>query len=159
MRVKVEYSTTKKEVFKRFKQKHPESTLDYTTWASIIYNFNYAFRDYLLETGYKAKFIHGFGEFAITKWQPHKVKTVNGEERINLPVDWKKTKEFGKIIYHMNYNTDGFKFKWKWFRHAARFHTSSLWNFKPSRVTSRLLKHYLSLPDYKDKYLQWRSKQ
>lgn len=154
-RVKVAYASTKKDVFKRFKEKYPELIIDYTTWASIIYNFNYAFRDHILETGLKEKFIHGFGAFAITKWKPYKTVVVNGEEKMNLPIDWKKTKEFGKHIYHLNYNTDGYKFKWKWFNKSARFCVSSLWNFKPSRVTSRLLKHYLSLPDYKDKYLSW----
>ncbi len=158
MRVAVEYSTTKKEVYKRFKQKHPEINIDYTTWASVIYNFNYAFRDNILETGEKCKFIRGFGEFSITKWRPYKTTIVNGEEKMNLPIDWKKTNELGKIIYHLNYHTDGYKFKWKWFNNLARFNMSSLWTFKPSRVTSRLLKHYLSLPDYKDKYLQWKYK-
>jgi len=157
-RVKVEYATTKKEVYKRFKQKHPEITIDYTTWASVIYNFNYAFRDHLLETGFKHKFIHGFGEFAITKWKPNQTVIINGEEKMNLPVDWKKTNEFGRYIYHLNHHTDGYKFKWKWFNKAARFAAYPLWNFKPSRVTSRLLKHYLSLPDYKEKYLQWKIK-
>lgn len=156
MRVAVQYSTTKKEVYKRFKQKYPQHDIDYTTWASIIYNFNYAFRDYALETGYKCRFIHGFGDFAITKWRPSKFVEINGEEKVNLPVDWKKTKEHGKYIYHMNFNTDGYKFKWKWFNSKARICVSSLWNFKPSRVTSRLLKHYLSLPDYQDRYLSWK---
>lgn len=154
-RVAVQYRSTSKKVYKRFKEKHPHTNIDFNTWASIIYNFNYAFRDYLLETGYRSKFIHGFGEFAISKWRPQKIVEINGVEYINLPVDWKKTREHGKKIYHMNYGTDGYKFRWKWFAKPARFFVSSLWNFKPSRVTSRLLKHYISLPDYQEKYLSW----
>lgn len=156
MRCKVEYRSTGKEVFKRFKQKYPQYNISYYEWSNIIYNFNYAFRDHLLETGEKCKFIHGFGEFAITKWKPKKIVEVDGVEKINLPVDWKKTREHGKYIYHMNFSTDGYKFKWQWFNKKARFTFSTLFNFKPSRVTSRLLKHYLSLPDYKDKYLSWK---
>jgi len=156
MRIKVEYRSTSKETYKRFKQRFPEHDIDYNTWATIIYNFNYSFRDYALETGHKCKFIYGFGDFAITKWRPNKTVLIDGEEKMNLPIDWKKTKEYGKTIYHLNYNTDGYKFRWKWFNKAGRFCMSSFWNFKPSRVTSRLLKHYLSLPDYKDKYLQWK---
>lgn len=157
MRVSVQYRSTQKEVFERFKKKYPQHKIDYNTWVSVIYNFNYAFRDYLLETGYKEKFISSFGEFAITKWKPTRTKIIDGEEKITLPVDWQKTHEYGKIIYHMNFHTDGYKFRWKWFSKHARFNMSALWNFKPSRVTSRLLKHYLTLPDYKEKYLQWKN--
>lgn len=158
-RVSVEYRSTGKDVFERFKQKHPTINITYTQWASVIYEFNYSFRDYLLETGRKEKFPYGFGWWAITKWRPKKRVDVNGQEIINLPVNWKKTKEYGKKIYHMNYNTEGFKFKWQWFYKSARFYKSSIWMFKPSRVTSRLLKHYLDIPDanYQYRYNEWSS--
>lgn len=156
-RVKVEYRSTQKEVYKRFKQKYPQHVIDFNTWATIIYTFNYAFRDHLLETGEKCKFIHGFGDFAISKWKPYKTNIIDGREIVALPVDWKKTKENGgKKIYHMNHSTEGFKFKWKWFRGSGRIAQTTLWNFKPSRVSSRLLKHYLSLPEYHYHYLSWK---
>lgn len=156
-RVPVQYRTTQKDVFKRFKQKYPHHNITYTEWASIIYTYNYAFRDYVLETGHKCRMVHGFGDFAITKWKPEKTKEKDGKELVALPIDWKKTREYGKYIFHMNFNTEGYKFRWKWFSKVARFHISDLWNFKPSRVSSRLLKHYLSLPDYQHKYLVWKT--
>lgn len=156
-RVSVGYRTASKDTYKRFKENHPEIKIDYLTWSNIIYTFNYAFRDYVLETGILCKYIHGFGDFAITKWKPSKTKILpTGEETIALPIDWKKTKEHGKYIFHMNYNTDGYKFKWKWFNRNSKIFLTKYWNFKPSRVSSRLLKHYISLPDYQDKYLSWR---
>lgn len=156
MRVAVEYRTTEKDVFKRFKQKHPELKIDYNTWCNIIYNFNYAFRDYILETGKKVKFPYGFGDFTITKYKPKKEKELpDGTKIIGLPINWAKTKEHGKLIYHMNFNTEGFKFKWQWDKKNARFQYSALWCFKPSRVTSRLLNHYLSQPEQHYKYQEW----
>lgn len=155
-RVPVEYRTTQKDVFKRFKLKYPEVNIDYNTWCSIIYNFNYAFRDYILETGHKIKFPYGFGDFTITKYKPRKEKELpDGKKVIGLPINWKRSKELGQIVYHMNYNTEGFKFKWRWDKTKARFSNSALWCFKPSRVTSRLLNHYLSQPDYQYKYQEW----
>lgn len=156
-RCKVQYRSASKETFIRFKQLHPELKMDFNTYANIIYTFNYAFRDYILETGRMGRWIHGFGDFVITKWKPHKTKMYEGEEKINLPVDWKKTKEHGKYIYHMNFDTDGYKFRWKWFSKHARFIHSKLWNFKPSRVSSRLLKHYINTDDYQQKYLSWKT--
>ncbi len=157
-RVSVEYRSSSKEVFKRFKHAHPEITIDYNTWANIIYSFNYAFRDYVLETGHICKFPHGFGEFTIKKYKPTKFIEYEGEDKVNLPVDWKKTKENGgKRVFHMNFHTEGFTFRWKWFNKTGRFCFSKLWNFVPSRVSSRLIKHYISIPDgnYADLYQEW----
>lgn len=156
MRVPVEYRTTQRDVYNRFKLKYPEVDIDYNTWCIVIYNFNYAFRDYILETGNKAKLPFGFGEFTITKYKPRKEKTLtDGTPVVGLPINWKRSKELGQIVYHMNYHTEGFKFKWFWNRETARFERHTLWNFKPSRVTSRLLNHYLNQPDYQYKYHEW----
>lgn len=155
-RVSVEYRSTEKAVFKRFKLKYPEVNIDYNTWCIIIYNFNYAFRDHILETGRKARFPYGFGEFTISKYKPKTTKNLlDGTEVVGLPINWKRSKELNQIVYHMNFHTEGFKFKWLWLRDKARFEKSALWNFKPSRVTSRLLNHYLTQLGYQHKYQEW----
>lgn len=156
-RVAVEYRTTERAVFNRFKEKYPDLKIDYNTWCNIIYSFNYAFRDHCLETGSKVSFPYGFGEFAISKKKPPKFKKLpDGTEVVGLPIDWVKTKKHGKYIYHMNAKTEGFKFKWKWFISKARFYKSDVWMFKPSRVSSRLISHYVSQDNYQHKYLEWK---
>lgn len=155
MRAKYEYRSTSKEVFSRFRQKHPEINISYTEWCNILYSFNYGFRDYCLETGKKAKFPYGIGEFCITKFKPKKTKEIDGIEHINLNVDWKRTKERGFKIYHMNNHTEGFDFRWLWVRRSPRFVESSVWNFKPSRVSSRLINHYIK-QGYQNKYQEWK---
>jgi hypothetical protein len=156
MRCKVEYRSASKDVFKRFKLKHPNLKIDYNTWCTVIYTFNYYFRDHILETGDVCKFPYGFGDFTISKWKPKPTKILeDGREIINLPVDWKKTKEAGKKIYMFNNHTEGFKFKWCWFPYTARFYKSDIWSFKPSRVSSRMLKHYLNLSGQHHKYHEW----
>jgi hypothetical protein len=156
MRVKVQYKSACKETFKRFKESNPDVKITYALWSSIIYNFNYAFRDMLFETGNKCKLPYGFGEFAIMKYRPKKfIIGQDGGEHINLPVDWAKSRIAGKRVYHMNYHTEGFTFRLKWFIATARFQKSILWSFKPSRVTSRLITHYIS-QGYQEKYLEWK---
>jgi hypothetical protein len=82
---------------------------------------------------------------------------IKGEEYINLPVDWQKSKEKGKRIYNFNYHTEGYFFGWMWFKQSARFKNSDLWYFKPSRLTSRLLSHYLKTNDkYQHIYNEWK---
>jgi len=155
-RVKVEWRSASKSNYELFKKKHPSIELTYNEWKKIIYTYNEMYKIHLLETGDKAKFPYGFGEFAVGKKKRKKIITHNGEERINLPIDWKKTKEKGKIIYNFNYHTEGFYFGWQWFRDAATFKHSTLWHFKPYRLTSRLITTYVNSDDkYQHIYKQW----
>jgi len=157
MRSKRDYRQASKDTYKRWKKANPEIEITYLQFQNIIYAFNYAFRDYLLETGERAKLPWGIGDFAIQKTRPRKFKTnVRGEEVIGLPVDWKKSKELGKKVYHLNRHTDGFKFSVKWFIPTARFKYSDIWMFKPNRITSRLINHYIKKdPSNQHKYQEW----
>src|SRR5688572_14449779 len=99
MRQAREYRQASKENWKRFSEEFPEIKLSYLEWSNIIYSFNYNIRDYCLETGNKIKLPWGFGDIAISKRRRKKKVTLpNGEERINLAIDWKKTKLLGKKI-------------------------------------------------------------
>ncbi len=73
MRKPRQFRTASKENYSVFKKEHPEIVVTFTEWANIIYTFNYAFRDHLLETGNRAKMPHGFGDFMISKKKKKKV--------------------------------------------------------------------------------------
>jgi len=157
MRVSVDWRSSSKENYNIFCKKHPTITLTFDEWRNVIYSFNESFREYILETGDKARLPFGIGEFSINKKKRRKMKGVGGKEFVNLPVDWKKTKEKGKIIYNFNFHTEGFFFGWVWFKETARFKHSKLWYFKPSRTTSRLLSHYLRANEkYQHLYNEWK---
>lgn len=145
MRVKREWRMASKETFSKFCAENPDIHISYLEYQNIIYGFNLGFRDYLMETGAKAKLPWGFGDFVISKRRPPKTKISKetGEEMINLPVDWKKTRELGHKVYHLNRHTDGFKFSIKWFKHTSRFKSSDVWVFKPYKYSSRLITHYI----------------
>jgi nucleoid DNA-binding protein len=157
MRTKVEWSSSSKDNYNDFCKKNPSITISYLDWKNIIYSFNESFRNFILESGEKAKFPYGFGEFSINKKKRKKFKVVDGKEYINLAIDWKKTKEKGKRVYNFNYHTEGYFFGWMWFKDKARFRNSDLWYFKPSRVTSRLINHYIKTDSkYQHIYRQWK---
>ena len=158
MRVHVDYITTSRKVYEEFCKEHPEVHVTYENWKSILYSFNEEFRNYILETGAKVRFLQGFGEFSINKKKRNKTKIApDGTEYSNMSIDWKKTKEKGKIIYNMNYHTDGYFFGWMWFKNTARFKQSQFWYFKPARITSRLINHYLKTSkEYQALYLEWK---
>jgi nucleoid DNA-binding protein len=157
-RVKVDWRSSSKDNYNLFCKKYPSITLTYDEWRNILYTYNESFKEYILETGEKVKLPFGFGEFSINKKKRRKLKNnVDGKEFVNLPIDWQKTKEKGKVIYNFNYHTEGFFFGWMWFKNTARFKNSDLWYFKPSRLTSRLLSHYLKTNDkYQYIYNEWK---
>lgn len=155
-RVKVDFRTASRENYNDFCRKHPHIELTFDEWRNILYSFNEAFKNYILETGEKAKLPYGFGDFSINKKKRRRMKGLK-DEFINLPVDWKKTKEKGKIIYNFNFHTEGYFFGWIWFKTSARFKHSQFWYFKPTRVTSRMLAHYIKISDrYQHIYRTWK---
>lgn len=157
MRTKIEWRSASKDNYKNFCKKHSEIKLTFDEWKNVIYSFNEAFRNYILETGDKEKLPYGFGEFSINKKKRKKMKGIDDKEFVNLPVDWPRTKEKGKIIYNFNYHTEGYFFGWVWFKDTARIKGTKFWYFKPSRVTSRMLAHYIKTDEkYQHIYKEWK---
>jgi len=157
MRTKIDWRSSSKENYNNFCKKHPTIKLTFDQWRNIIYSYTDAFKEYILETGEKAKLPFGFGEFSINKKKRRKIKGVDGKEFVNLPIDWKKTREKGKRIYNFNFHTEGYFFGWMWFKDSARLRNTDLWYFKASRTTSRLLSHYLKTNDkYQHIYREWK---
>jgi nucleoid DNA-binding protein len=155
MRNKIDWRSASKDNYKDFCKRHPGISLSFDEWRNIVYSFNENFKLYILETGEKIKMPYGFGEFTINKKKRKKTKGLN-DEFINLPVDWKKTKEKGKIIYNFNFHTEGYFFGWIWDKRTSRLKQTKCWYFKPSRTTSRLLAHYINTNEkYKDLYREW----
>lgn len=159
-RVTVQYRTASRKVYEKFCATHPQISLTYDKWLEIIYTFNYALRDHILETGDRCKLPWGFGTLSIEKRKVKKFIVHNGKEYIALPIDWPKSRKLGKRVYHLNAHTDGYRYKWYWFRADSRLYQSEIWVFKPSRVSSRKLAEYLKRPNshYPQIYREWRKK-
>lgn len=156
-RTAVDWRSSSRTNYKDFCKKHPSISLSFEEWKTIVYTFNESFKSYILETGEKAKLPYGIGDFSINKKKRKTHKEYKGETRINLPIDWKKSREKGKIIYNFNHHTEGYFFGWSWFKDSARIKDVNLWFFKPTRVTSRLLSHYLKTDNkYQHMYHCWK---
>ncbi len=156
MRVKIDWRSASRENYNNFCKKHPSVEISFDQWRTVIYLYNESFKNYILETGEKAKLPFGFGEFSINKKKRRKRKGLT-DEFVNLPIDWQKSKEKGKRIYNFNFHTEGFFFGWMWFKETARLRHTELWYFKPTRTTSRLLAHYLKTNEkYQHIYNEWK---
>jgi hypothetical protein len=156
MRQHVDFSSVSDINYKDFKKKHPTIKLSYKEWRAISNSFVDHFRTHILETGERGRLPNGLGEFTIRKKKRDKTVIINGKEYINLPVDWKASKEKGKKIYNFNYHTDGFFFGWLWCKRTTIFRNSKVWVFRPARVASRSIARYIfSDEKYKDIYKEW----
>ena len=155
-RVQIDWRSASKDNYNIFCKKEPTIKITFDEWRNIIYTFNDAFKNHILETGEKVRLPVGFGEFSINKKKRKRMVTVDGRDRVALPIDWQKTKQKGKLIYNFNYHTDGYFFGWVWFKNV-RLKNSSLWYFKPSRNTSRMLAHYIKTDEkYQHIYNEWK---
>ena len=155
MRTKCDFRSAGVESYKDFRKRHPSIVLTLDEWRNIIYSFNEAFRDYILETGEKAKYPYGIGCFSIAK-KIRKRTIGKNDEFINLPIDWVKTREKGKRIYNFNFHSEGYSFYWKWFKNTTRIKFPDLWYFRATRTSSRLLAHYIKVNDtYQHLYREW----
>ena len=157
-RRKREYRTYSRENYDRFlKENHlSEKDLPYNKYCKNLEVCNWMFVEYALRTGSKVLLPYGFGALAVNKKMLKRYKEHDGKKYINLRVDWKKTKEAGKKIYHTNEHSDGYNFRWLWFNADAKLHLSDLYVFKPCRYASRAINKYLRRPgQYKELYLEW----
>ena len=150
-----------KENYLDFKKQFPDIKITFASYKEVIYTWNAAFANHILETGEKIKIPYGIGPLTITKYKPLTIyKEHKGIVYPNRAIDWAASKEENKIIYHLNRTTDGYKYYWAWFPKDSYFKFSHIWKFEMARIHSRLLSKYLQDPKdkHKDYYKQWITK-
>ncbi|SEW21560.1 hypothetical protein SAMN05428988_3224 [Chitinophaga sp. YR573] len=161
MRPRIDYRSTSKAAYNDFCSQHPNEQISFIQYKEIILGFNTLLADHVLETGERIKLPFGLGEISIAKFRPPRQKTFLNKTGkavtiTGLPINWQKTREHKKIIYHLNAHTDGNKYRWKWFVKNARFAGAGCFSFRANRIPSRKLAQYLkSDPKYAQIYRQW----
>lgn len=159
MRVKREYRSDSRENYNRFLKENnlSEKDISFTKYCKNIAVCNWMFVEYALRTGQKVTLPFGFGAIAVNKKKLKLFKEHQGKRYVNLRVDWAKSKQLGKTIYHTNEHSDGYNFRWLWFPKDARIHLHDLYVFKPGRYASRAINKYVrkTTEDYKELYLEW----
>jgi hypothetical protein len=155
MRPKVDYRSTSKKAYENFCKAYPSEQITFAQYKSILFDFNTRL------TGDRIKLPYGLGEISIARFKPPRYKTFKDKSGSSvtipgLPINWQKTKELGKIIYHLNAHTDGQKYRWKWFSKHARFASANCFSFRANRSASRRLAALIkSDPKYAQIYRQW----
>ena len=136
------FNTCSQSDYKMYKEKSKHK-VDYELYKKINLTANTFLSEKILE-GKRIKLPFGLSDVFINKYK-QELKSKDG--KLNLPIDWKKSKELGKRVYHLNHHTDGFTFKWFWAKSEAKFKFKELWAFKAVRKNTRAIKKILKVGD------------
>lgn len=155
-----DYRTTSIEGWKKFKKDYPKlaKKLGKTRWIKIIRDLNFSHFLYMIETGNFVRFPYGLNMIGITKFKK-KLRFFtdkNGNKHPSLPIDWKRSKEEGKLIHHINYHTDGHIMGLFWNQSNSRFPFNKYYKIDGVRKVNRHLAQYLlssSDPNKIDKFI------
>jgi len=82
--------------------------VEYDKFHGILIDYFKYVRDEVIERGHIYKLPFVLGTLHIVKRKP---KQWNGE---SLRMDYHASKEIGKMVYHLNEHSDGFKYRFHW---------------------------------------------
>lgn len=102
-------SYTIPDFYKAYDKEYP-GTIDYPTYRAILLDLFKSMAEGLLYKSEEYKLPYGLGTIYIGKKRPQTYT------KKSLAIDYKTTRELGKIIYHTNEHSDGFKFRLHWCR-------------------------------------------
>jgi len=119
--------------FNKHQNKNSHFKVDYSLYKDICASFNKEIvKDILYNSG-TFKVPHRLGEIRIQK------KKMNFDTTSNLKIDWKKTNELGKRVYHLNEHTDSYRYKWYWKKSKVIIKNKTAYSFTATRANTRKL--------------------
>lgn len=89
----------------------------------------------ILYDGKEFKMPFSIGEIYIRKYKPQ----LSDIKKRTSFIDWKNTAKLGKIVYHLNEHSDGFKYTIKWKKKKNMIRYIDIYKFVPTRNFKRTL--------------------
>lgn len=100
-------SATIRDMYAQY-HKDNKNDVSYNTFKTILNEFNSEFKNCLLESSEGFKMPFGLGYVQIVKYKP------KSYTRKSLSIDYKSSAQYGKIIYHLNEHSNGYKYRLYW---------------------------------------------
>lgn len=116
--------------------------ISYQEYRKICEKFYKRMMASILEKGSQFKMPYNLGKIYIDK---RKVKTHNKKK---LSIDWALTNEHGKVIYHLNEHSRGYKYIFQWEKKTYKTKNKNFYRFVPSRFNKRKLAKLIKSGDY-----------
>lgn len=153
--------TGSREMFKLFKEQHPQINIDSKKYKEIIEALNLYYLDHMLETGNIVVLPYGMGKMMIQKNKRKLRPTKDGKSTyLKAPVNWKETQKQGKIVYYLNESTDGYTYRYLWLKNGSYINHNSIWCMVMTMQAKKMLKNRVDCQerDYKNLYRELLSK-
>jgi len=109
-----------------------ELLVDFKTYKSICKQFNKEIMNHIIDENGVFKMPGRLGKLRIRK------SKMNYQDKNKLKVDWKNSREAGKLVYYLNDHTDGYKFRF-WWEKRGPIQNLSYYSFTPTREHKREL--------------------
>lgn len=126
----------------------PDTVYDipYSTYRQIVTDYFQYIRDELLENSKEVKLPYRLGSIQIVK---HKPKHYDGR---SLRIDYKSTKELGKLVYLTNEHSDWFKYRIYWNKQDMIVANKSKYQLTLTRANKRNLAQLIKnkIHDYEE---------
>lgn len=100
-------SATIRDMYAQY-HKDNKNDVSYNTFKTILNEFNSELKNCLLESSEGFKMPFGLGYVQIVKYKP------KSYIRKSLSIDYKSSAQYGKIIYHLNEHSNGYKYRLYW---------------------------------------------
>jgi hypothetical protein len=159
--IKYDVNTGSRAMFKLFKEQHPQINIDSKKYKEVIESLNLYYLDHMLETGNVVVLPYGLGKMMIQKNKRRLRPTRDGKSTyMKAPINWKETQQQGKIVYYLNENTDGFTYRYLWFKNGSYISHNSIWCMVMTMQAKKMLKNRIDCEDkdYKNLYRELSSK-
>lgn len=114
----------------------PELLVDFKTYKNICKEFNTAVMEDIIKENVPFKMPGRLGTLRICKTK------MNYSDKNKLKVDWKTSREAGKVVYHLNDHTNGYRFRF-WWEKKGPIQNLAFYSFTPTREYKRLLSSVL----------------
>lgn len=134
-----------RDIYRRYRQDIARRSegCDYATFAKILRDFNKELSRVILEESEIINLPFRLGKLYITKTKQWYSKPEWSKIPLNLPIDWKTSKEIGKRVYHLNEHTNGYIYRWRWYKRGAHVANVTLYKFLPVRQNKRKITQLL----------------
>ena len=96
------------ESYCEYTKDNPLYQVSYKTFRDVVTEYFRYLRDEIIENGKEVRLPCRMGSLSIVK---HKPKEYTGK---SLRIDYAESKKYGKMIFHLNEETGGYKYRFYW---------------------------------------------
>ena len=132
------------------KRNEKNNIVDPIVFAKVLNDFNKEIRRKLIEEAFDFIIPVKMGQLCIKKYKPKVIIKKDGTIlNTKLAIDWEKSKKLHKKVYHLNWHSDGYKYKFNYSFYRSILPNKHYYKFITCRTMKRQLAKTIKNPNFK----------